>query len=292
MNNNNITMIQAKDVYFYYKALTEDSENVEAINGVNLQVKKGEFLVLLGRNGSGKSTLCRLFNALLKPKMGTVVVNGFDTLNEDNTWLIRKDVGMVFQNPDNQIVGNVVEEDVAFGPENLGVPPAEIRKRVDQSLKTVGMSEYAELAPHRLSGGQKQKVAIAGILAMEPECIILDEATSMLDPWGRKEVLDVLLELNKKEGITVIHVTHHMEEACLADRVAVVDDGRIIKEGSPAEIFSDVEGIKGMGLDVPQVTEVFYKLNQKGYRFPTDILTVEDALKVIKEQLAVKRIGN
>lgn len=289
---NNITMIKAQNVYYYYKAFSEEAENVEAINGIDLEVKKGEFLVLLGRNGSGKSTLCRLFNALLKPKSGTVYVSGMDTLNEDNTWLIRKDVGMVFQNPDNQIVGNVVEEDVAFGPENLGVEPHEIRRRVDESLKTVGMAEFAEYPPHRLSGGQKQKVAIAGILAMEPECIILDEATSMLDPWGRREVLDVLLDLNKKKGITVIHVTHHMEEACLADRVAVVDDGKIIKEGTPAEIFSDVEGIKSMGLDVPQVTEVFYKLNQKGYRFPTDILTVEDALKVIMKNLAVNRIGN
>jgi energy-coupling factor transport system ATP-binding protein len=289
---NDITMIQAKNVYYYYKAMSENAENVEAINGIDLEIKKGEFLVLLGRNGSGKSTLCRLFNALLKPRTGTVFVNGMDTLNDENTWLIRKDVGMVFQNPDNQIVGNVVEEDVAFGLENLGVPPEEIRKRVDRSLKTVGMSDFALYAPHRLSGGQKQKVAIAGILAMEPQCIILDEATSMLDPWGRKEVLDVLLDLNKNRGITVIHVTHHMEEACLADRVAVVDNGKIIAEGTPAEIFSDVERIKGMGLDVPQVTEVFYKLNKKGYKFPNDILTVDEALKVIMENLAVNRIGN
>ncbi len=288
----NLKMINAKKLYYYYKSFSEESSDVEAINGIDIEVEKGEFLVLLGRNGSGKSTLCRLFNALLKPKQGTVYVNGKNTMEEDNVWLIRKEVGMVFQNPDNQIVGNVVEEDVAFGPENIGVEPKEIRNRVDSALKTVGMFEFSKHAPHRLSGGQKQKVAIAGILAMEPECIILDEATSMLDPWGRKEVLDVLLDLNKNKGITIIHVTHHMEEACLADRVAVVEDGKIVKQGKPTEIFSDVKGIKNLGLDVPQVTEVFYKLNQRGYSFKTEVLTVKDALKIIKENLAVNSIDN
>jgi len=279
------TIINFSDVEFRYKSQNENNQYIAALKDINLSIKCGEFLVILGRNGSGKSTLARHMNALLVPQKGVVTVTGIDTSNEEFVWEIRQSVGMVFQNPDNQIVGTIVEEDVAFGPENLGVEPGEIRKRVDESLETVGMSEYARHAPHLLSGGQKQRVAIAGILAMKPQCIVLDEATAMLDPGGRREVMRVLRKLNKSEGITIVHITHHMDEATAADRVCVMDNGRLVISGSPEEVFSDVEHIKAMGLDVPQVTELFYEFVKAGYDFRTDVLTVEEAFEYLCSKL-------
>ena len=278
-------IIEVNNVSYVYKAHNEDRADVTALQDINLTIGKGEFLAILGRNGSGKSTLAKLFNALILPATGTVVVNGFDTMNEKLLWDIRSSTGMVFQNPDNQIVGTVVEEDVAFGPENLGVPPDEIRIRVDEALETIGLSEYKKHAPHLLSGGQKQRVAIAGILAMKPQCIVLDEATAMLDPVGRKEVMRILRKLNAEEGITIVHITHHMDEAGKADRVLVIDAGKCIMLGTPKEVFKDVKKMKGLGLDVPQVTELLYELNKSGYKFPLDILTVDEALQCISKEL-------
>lgn len=273
-------IVEIKEASYTYISHEEGRSDVTAVSGINLTVEKGEFLVILGRNGSGKSTLARLMNALLIPAAGTVLVNSIDTANDKLVWEIRRTTGMVFQNPDNQIVGTIVEEDVAFGPENLGVPSQEIRHRVDEALATVGMSEYSKHAPHLLSGGQKQRVAIAGILAMKPECIVLDEATAMLDPIGRKEVMKVLKKLNR-EGITIILITHHMDEAVLANRVAVMDKGHMTMLGTPRQIFANVEKVKNMGLDVPQVTELIYELNRKGYDLPQDILTVEEAYQCL-----------
>ena len=247
-------MIECKNVVFKYST-GEEIEKL-AIDGLNLEVNEGEFLVVLGHNGSGKSTVAKHMNALLVPTEGTVIVNGLDTSDENNVWDIRATAGMVFQNPDNQLVATIVEEDVAFGPENLGVPPEEIRKRVYDALEKVGMSEYKKHAPHLLSGGQKQRVAIAGILAIQPKCIIFDEPTAMLDPSGRREVMENIKELNKKHGITVILITHYMDEAAQADRVVVMDKGKVIMEGIPRDIFSEVETMKKIGLDVPQVTEI------------------------------------
>ncbi len=278
-------IVEVKNVSFVYKSNSEDRPSVTALQDVDLSIRKGEFLAVLGRNGSGKSTLAKLMNALLLPASGTVVVNGFNTLNDELLWDIRSSTGMVFQNPDNQIVGTVVEEDVAFGPENLGIPPEEIRTRVDEALEIIDMTEFREHAPHLLSGGQKQRVAIAGILAMKPKCIVLDEATAMLDPIGRKEVMRVLRKLNFEEGITIIHITHHMDEAGKADRILVIDEGRRVMLGTPEEIFSDVEKIKGMGLDVPQVTELMYELNKEGFEFPIDILTVDEAVQLLAKAL-------
>ena len=275
-------IVEMQGVGYVYKAHYEDRSDVRALSDVGLSVYRGEFLVILGRNGSGKSTLARLMNALLLPSEGIVCVNGIDTTNENQIWEIRRTAGMVFQNPDNQIVGTIVEEDVAFGPENLGVPPAEIRSRVDEALETVGISEYKKHAPHLLSGGQKQKVAIAGILAMKPQCIVLDEATAMLDPVGRKDVMKILKKLNKEEGITIIHITHHMDEAAAADRVLVLDKGRTVISGKPGEVFKNVDKIKNLGLDVPQVTELFYELNKQGFELPLDVLTVEDAFEHLR----------
>jgi len=273
------------DVSYIYKSGSEDRQNVTALKEIELSVREGEFLAVLGRNGSGKSTLAKLMNALLLPETGTVIVNGFDTRNDELLWDIRSSVGMVFQNPDNQIVGTIVEEDVAFGPENLGIPPDEIRIRVDDALETIGMSEFKDYAPHLLSGGQKQKVAIAGILAMKPKCIVLDEATAMLDPAGRKEVLRILRKLNAEEHITIIHITHHMDEAAMADRILVIDKGRIVMFGTPGEVFGDVEKIKKIGLDVPQVTELLHELNKYGCNFPPGILTVEEAFRHLSKSL-------
>lgn len=275
-------IVEMQGVGYIYKAHYEDRPDVRALSDVGLSVGRGEFLVILGRNGSGKSTLARLMNAILLPSEGIVCINGIDTTNEKQIWEIRRTAGMVFQNPDNQIVGTIVEEDVAFGPENLGVPPAKIRSRVDEAIETVGMSEYKKHAPHLLSGGQKQKVAIAGILAMKPECIVLDEATAMLDPVGRKDVMKILRKLNKEEGITIIHITHHMDEAAAADRVIVLDKGRIVISGKPGEVFKNVEKIKNLGLDVPQVTELFYELNKQGFGLRLDVLTVDDAFEQLK----------
>jgi energy-coupling factor transport system ATP-binding protein len=274
-------LIKMKDTCYIYRGRGEDTADVKAVDGVSLTFEKGSFTAVIGRNGSGKSTLARLLNALLLPVEGTVHVLGIITTDERNLWEIRRNVGMVFQNPDNQIVGTTVEEDVAFGPENIGIEPAEIRKRVDEALKMVGIEEYAGYAPHLLSGGQKQRVAIAGILALKPTCIVLDEATSMLDPSGRKEVMDVLRRLNRDEGITVVHITHHMDEASLADRVVVIDKGRIIFDDAPKEVFSRVSDIKSLGLDVPMVTELFYELNLRGYRLPANVLGIEEAVEVL-----------
>ncbi len=278
-------IIEIKNVSFVYKSHSEDRADVQALEDVSLSIRQGEFIAVLGRNGSGKSTLAKLMNALILPSEGTVIVDGFDTKDEKLLWNIRSTTGMVFQNPDNQIVGTVVEEDVAFGPENLGVPPAEIRTRVDGSLEMIGMSEFKKHAPHQLSGGQKQRVAIAGILAMKPKCIVLDEATAMLDPIGRKEVMRILRKLNTEEGITIVHITHHMDEAVKADRILVVDKGREVMIGTPREVFSDVQRIKSLGLDVPQVTELMYELSKSGFSFPADVLTVEEAVKYLEDSL-------
>lgn len=267
-------MITTENVKFEYSTHS-GSMNV-ALDDINITIEKGEFVAILGHNGSGKSTLAKHFNALLLPSGGTVYVKGMNTKEEELLWNIRQTAGMVFQNPDNQIVATIVEEDVAFGPENLGVPPAEIRKRVDEAIKTVEMTEYATRSPHLLSGGQKQRVAIAGIIAMKPECIILDEPTALLDPSGRKEVLDTIIRLNKEEGITIVLITHYMDEAIKSDRICVMKSGKVIMEGKPKDIFKEVEKVKSAGLDVPQVTELSYRLSMEGIKLPQDILTVEE----------------
>jgi energy-coupling factor transport system ATP-binding protein len=245
------------------------------LRDINLKVKKGEFVVIIGHNGSGKSTLAKHINALLVPSLGKVEVMGMDTRDPAKAWEIRQRVGMVFQNPDNQLVAAVVEEDVAFGPENQGVPTVEIRKRVDEALREVGLYEYRTHGPHLLSGGQKQRVAIAGVLAMRPDCIVLDEATAMLDPRGRQEFMEVVRRLNKHEGKTIIHITHYMEEAVQADRVLVMDQGRIVLEGTPGEVFSKAGRLKELGLDVPALTELALKLRKKGVQLP-EILTEDE----------------
>ncbi|WP_417203524.1 energy-coupling factor transporter ATPase [Acetoanaerobium sticklandii] len=255
---------------------TDGERVVKAIDEVTLDVHEGEFLVVIGHNGSGKSTLAKHLNAILLPTSGKVYVDGLDTSVLENTFDIRQTAGMVFQNPDNQIVATVVEEDVAFGPENLGIEPQEIRKRVDEALANVGMSEFAKKAPHLLSGGQKQRIAIAGIIAMKPRCIIMDEPTAMLDPRGRKEVMDTVYRLNKEDKITVIHITHFMEEAVNADRVCVMEDGKLIMQGKPREIFKQVDKLKKLGLDVPQMTELAYELRNENIDIEDDILTVEE----------------
>ncbi|MDF2548775.1 MAG: energy-coupling factor transporter ATPase [Anaerosolibacter sp.] len=267
-------IIRIKDLIYEYRS--EENENVQALKSVSLDVKQGEFLVVIGHNGSGKSTMAKHMNALLLPSGGKVYVNGLDTSEENNVWNIRQTAGMVFQNPDNQIVATIVEEDIAFGPENLGVPPKEIRMRVDEALESVGMSAHRKKGPHLLSGGQKQRIAIAGIIAMRPKCIILDEPTAMLDPSGRKEVLETIRRLNKDEGITVVHITHFMDEAVNADRVIVMEEGNMVLEGNPKEVFAQVDILKKLGLDVPQVTELTSKLIHEGIDLPRDILTVDE----------------
>lgn len=268
-------------MYEYVHYNGEEQETVNALNGVSISVNKGEFIAILGHNGSGKSTFAKHINALLKPTKGTLWIKGMDTNDDNNLWEIRQNAGMVFQNPDNQIIATIVEEDVAFGPENLGIEPSEIRKRVDNSIKTVGMTEYMRHSPTLLSGGQKQRIAIAGVLAMKPDCIILDEPTAMLDPRGRKEVIDTIYKLNKEENITIILITHYMEETINADRVIVMDKGTVAMRGTPKEIFSQVERLKGLGLDVPQVTEVAYNLIKKGIKLPNDILSIEEMVGAI-----------
>jgi len=260
---------------------SEDEQPKVAVDGLNLEVNKGEFLVVLGHNGSGKSTFAKHINALLVPTGGEVYVDGLRTSEEKNLWKIRTVAGMVFQNPDNQIVATIVEEDVAFGPENLGLEPGEIRKRVDDSLKNVQMYEYRKHAPHLLSGGQKQRVAIAGILAMMPKCIVFDEPTAMLDPFGRKEVIRTIKEINKNYGITIILITHNMEEAVEADRIVVMDSGKIVMNGKPKEIFRNVSLMKKIGLDVPQVTELAYELKQNGVSIESDILTISEMVNAL-----------
>lgn len=273
-------MIKSEDLVFKYVNAEEQTEKI-AINHVTMDVKKGEFLVVLGHNGSGKSTIAKHMNALLLPSGGKMYVDGLDTSEGDNIWEVRRRAGMVFQNPDNQLVATIVEEDVAFGPENLGVEPSEIRKRVDDSLKAVGMYEYRKHAPHLLSGGQKQRIAIAGILAMMPKCIVLDEPTAMLDPSGRKEVMRTIKEVNKKFGITIILITHYMDEAAQADRIIVMDKGEKVMEGIPREIFSQVEKIKAIGLDVPQVTELAYELQKEGIDITTEILNIDEMVDAL-----------
>ena len=273
-------MIDIDNVTFKYTS-TEEQEGKVVIKGVNLKVSKGEFVVVLGHNGSGKSTIAKHINALLTPSSGTVLVDGMDTKDQLKLWDIRSKAGMVFQNPDNQLVATIVEEDVAFGPENLGVDPKEIRKRVDDSLAKVGMSEYKRHAPHLLSGGQKQRVAIAGVLAMQPDCIVFDEPTAMLDPSGRKEVINNIKELNKDHNITIVLITHYMDEAAQADRIIVVDDGQIRMEGTPREVFSKVDVMKKIGLDVPQVTELAYELRKEGIDISTEILNIDEMVDAI-----------
>ncbi|EPB9403567.1 energy-coupling factor transporter ATPase [Clostridium perfringens] len=273
-------MIKSEDLVFKYVNAEEQTEKV-AINHVSMEVKKGEFLVILGHNGSGKSTMAKHMNALLLPSGGKMYVDGLDTSDIENLWEVRRRAGMVFQNPDNQLVATIVEEDVAFGPENLGVDPKEIRERVDDSLKAVGMYEYRKHAPHLLSGGQKQRIAIAGILAMRPKCIVLDEPTAMLDPSGRNEVMKTIKEVNKKFGITIILITHYMDEAAQADRIIVMDKGKKVMEGVPREIFSQVEKIKSIGLDVPQVTELAYELQKEGVDISTEILNIDEMVNAL-----------
>jgi energy-coupling factor transport system ATP-binding protein len=259
----------------------EAGRQVLALKGVDITITKGEFVVILGHNGSGKSTLAKHLNCLLLPSSGAVYVKGMNTSEEKHVWDIRQTVGMVFQNPDNQLVATVVEEDVAFGPENLGIKPDEIRNRVDNSLKSVGMYQFRQHAPHLLSGGQKQRVAIAGVLAMEPECIVLDEPTAMLDPVGRKEVISTIKKLNREKGITVVHITHFMDEAVEADRIIVMEAGHVVMDGSPADVFSRVEELKAIGLDVPQVTELAYSLRKEGLDIEGNILTIEEMVMKI-----------
>ncbi|MGU9009841.1 energy-coupling factor transporter ATPase [Clostridium perfringens] len=273
-------MIKSEDLVFKYVNAEEQTEKV-AINHVSMEVKKGEFLIILGHNGSGKSTMAKHMNALLLPSGGKMYVDGLDTSDIENLWEVRRRAGMVFQNPDNQLVATIVEEDVAFGPENLGVDPKEIRERVDDSLKAVGMYEYRKHAPHLLSGGQKQRIAIAGILAMRPKCIVLDEPTAMLDPSGRNEVMKTIKEVNKKFGITIILITHYMDEAAQADRIIVMDKGEKVMEGVPREIFSQVEKIKSIGLDVPQVTELAYELQKEGVDISTEILNIDEMVNAL-----------
>ena len=277
-------MIQTDALSFSYP-VEEGQRRTTALDNVTLSIEKGSFVVVLGHNGSGKSTLTKHMNAVLLPSGGAVYVEGMDTKKEELLLEIRRRVGMVFQNPDNQIVANVVEEDVAFAPENLGVPTAEIRRRVDDALAAVGMTEFTRHAPHLLSGGQKQRVAIAGVIAMEPECIVLDEATAMLDPSGRREVLDTVHRLNRERGITVVHITHHMSEAEDADRVVVMNDGVVAMDGAPREIFSRVEELQALGLAAPDTVELLRRLNRHGMDLPLTAITVDECARAIFQAL-------
>lgn len=278
--------ISAQDVYFSYSEI-EDNKSIDyAVEGVSLEINKGEFVALLGHNGCGKSTMAKHFNAMLVPDSGKVFVDGDDTSDENKTYDIRSKVGLVLQNPDNQLVASIVEEDVAFGPENLGVEPDEIRKRVDEALKAVDMYEYRKNAPFKLSGGQKQRIAIAGVLAMQTECIVLDEPTAMLDPNGRDEVLSTLTKLNREKGLTVVLITHYMDEAVLADRVIVMDEGKVLTQGKPDDVFSQVELLKKHRLDVPQATELAYRLRGCGVKTDKIPLTTEECVKMLEEVLS------
>jgi energy-coupling factor transport system ATP-binding protein len=279
-----MAIISGLNLTYEYKIHNEEGvveSTHKAIKDVALDVMKGEFIAILGHNGSGKSTLAKHINALLKPTEGTILIKGMDSKDDEHVWDIRQTAGMVFQNPDNQIIATIVEEDVAFGPENMGVEASLIREHVDKALVAVEMTEYARHSPNKLSGGQKQRIAIAGVLAMKPECIILDEPTAMLDPSGRNEVLKTVLELNKEEGITIILITHFMEEAVLADRVLVMSEGEVVLGGTPKEVFSKVEYMKSIGLSVPQVTEVASKLQKDGATFNQTILTIDEMVEAI-----------
>ena len=273
-------MIAAKDVRFRYTP-----ENPYAVDGASMTIRKGEFVAVLGANGCGKSTLAKHFNAILLPESGTVTVEGMDTRDESQLYDIRQTVGMVFQNPDNQIVATVVEEDVAFAPENLGVPPAEIRARIDEAMQMSGIYKHREKAPHKLSGGQKQRVAIAGVIAMRPDCLVLDEATAMLDPRGREKVMETIHHLNKDFGITVVSITHYMEEAAQADRVLVMSEGHVVMEGTPKEVFSQTEKVRALRLDVPQAAELRDELVKAGLDLPEGIITEDECAAALYELL-------
>lgn len=277
-------IIRGQDLVYDYTVQTEDGAEPEvrrALDHLDIAIEKGSFVAILGHNGSGKSTLAKLINGIYTPTEGTLLVEGIDTRNEEQIWEVRRTAGMVFQNPDNQIIANVVEEDVGFGPENMGIPTEEILVRVDKALEAVGMTAFREESPNRLSGGQKQRVAIAGVLAMKPDCIVLDEPTAMLDPNGRKEVIKTIHELNNKENITILLITHYMEEAVDADRIIVMNDGQMAMDGTPAEIFSRIEELKALELDVPQVTELAWKLKQKGAALPDGILHKEELVEAL-----------
>lgn len=278
-------IIKAAKLFYDYVSKDEHDEIedvIHAVSGVDLDVEAGQFIAILGHNGSGKSTLAKQMNALLVPTGGTLWVKEMDTSQPENVWKVRQTAGMVFQNPDNQIIASLVEEDVGFGPENLGVPTEDIWKRVNQSLKSVGMMEYSHHSPNRLSGGQKQRVAIAGVMAMEPECIVLDEPTAMLDPNGRKEVIETVHELNREKKVTVILITHYMDEVVHADKVYVMDDGKIVLSGTPRQVFSQVNYLKQLRLDVPQVTELAYELRQSGIDVPEGVLTIEELIESLE----------
>ncbi len=284
------SIVEAKQLVFRYQSDIEGEETPaeqgeDVLKNVSLSIEKGSFVAVLGHNGSGKSTFAKHINAILLPTEGQVLVEGMDTAEEENLFPIRQKTGMVFQNPDNQIVATIVEEDVAFAPENLGIPPQEIRQRVDAALRAVHMYEYRNHAPTQLSGGQKQRVAIAGIIAMQPDCIVLDEPTAMLDPSGRQEVMETIRRLNREKGITIILITHYMEEAALADRVVVMDDGRILLDDTPQRVFSQVEQLKAVGLDVPQVTELVWELRKAGYDVPQEVLTEAEGAAALTELL-------
>ena len=285
-------ILSARDVSFAYDNYEEKQLPPIVLEDVSLDIQPGEFVAVLGHNGSGKSTLAKHFNAILLPTAGTVYVGGIDTKQEDRLYDIRQTAGMVFQNPDNQLVATIVEEDVAFALENLGVPPEEIRRRVDESLKAVGMYEYRQHAPHQLSGGQKQRVAIAGIIAMRPKCIVLDEPTAMLDPQGRREVLRTIRQLGDQFGITVVLITHYMDEAAQCDRVVVVDNGKVILDGAPRAVFSHVEQLKKGGLDVPQVTELVWMLRKDGYNLPDDIIFEDECVQAIEKLLEERHVSH
>lgn len=286
MDNTNI--VEFHNVTFRYDADEGEQQPEPAIRDFTFNVKKGEFIAILGHNGSGKSTVAKLSNSILIPNEGKVLVKGMDTADEDLAYEIRKTVGVVFQNPDNQIVASIVEEDVAFGPENLGLPREEIRKRVDDSLKAVGMYEYRHNEPHKLSGGQKQRVAIAGIIAMRPECIFLDEPTAMLDPKGRKEVMETVTKLNREYGMSVVFITHFMEEAALADRVAVIDNSRLLLEGTPKEVFRQEKLLRSVGLDIPQITQLAREMKKSGVGVDDSVLTLDEFVENITDLLGDK----
>ncbi len=282
-------IIKAEDLAFDYMKLDENGDvesKLRAIDGVNLDIQAGDFIAILGHNGSGKSTLAKQIDAILLPSEGTLWVDGKDTSEEANLWDVRQSAGLVFQNPDNQIIGTIVEEDVGFGPENMGVPQQEIWERVEKSLRAVGMWEYRDHSPNKLSGGQKQRVAIAGVMAMQPKCVVLDEPTAMLDPSGRKEVIDAVHELNKQEHVTVLLITHYMEEVIDADYVIVMDEGKIVMQGTPREVFSRVDELKSYRLDVPQATLVAYELQRMGYDLPNGILTNDELVAALEDYRA------
>lgn len=279
-----MNMIMVDNICFRYDE-GENEDSAIVLDGINLTIPRGQFIALLGHNGCGKSTLAKHFNALLLPLGGQVLIKNVSTADEDKRYDIRSMVGMVLQNPDNQLVSTIVEEDVAFGPENLGIKPSEIRERVDTALKAVGMYEYRNHAAHKLSGGQKQRVAIAGVLAMQPECIVLDEPTAMLDPRGRKEVIDTICRLNREQGITIVLITHYMEEAALADRVVAMENGKLVIDGTPREVFSKVDTLRELELDVPQPTELCHLLRQSGVDIPDDVLTIDECVDALSSML-------